>query len=136
MRTYIGTFIFSTLGSVLMIGAVMKAIGNIFFLRLSQKAIGTVVYMKMARVRSRRSHNVYVPVVEFEPVAHHKIRITATVGSNPPDYQFGDTLTVRFLPKRPGGGKIHSFWEMWFLPALFFMVGAAVFGTAILLFLN
>ncbi|HEX8397390.1 MAG TPA: DUF3592 domain-containing protein [Pyrinomonadaceae bacterium] len=136
MNRYIGTIIFSAIGSVFMTGAVMKIIGNIFFLRLSQKAIGTVVYLKTARVRSRRSHNVYLPVIEFEPVANHKIRITATVGSNPPDYQIGDTLTVRFLPKRPGGGKIHSFWEMWFLPALFFTVGAAVFGTAILLFLN
>jgi hypothetical protein len=136
MNTYIGTIIFSAIGSVLMTGAVMKIIGNIFFLRLSQKAIGTVVYLKTARVRSRRSYNVYLPVVEFEPVANHRIRITATVGSNPPDYQIGDTLTVRFLPKRPGGGKIHSFGEMWFLPALFFTVGAAVFGTAILLFLN
>ena len=136
MNRYIGTIIFSTVGLILATGAVMKIIGNIFFLRLSQKAIGTVVYLKTPRVRSRRSHNVYLPVIEFEPVANHKIRITATVGANPPDYQIGDTLTVRFLPKRPGGGKIHSFWEMWFLPALFFTVGAAVLGTAILLFLN
>ena len=136
MNTYIGTIIFSTIGSVLMIGAVMKIIGNIFFLRLSQKAIGTVVYLKTARVRSRRSHNVYLPVVEFEPASNHKIRITATVGTNPPDYQIGDTLTVRFLPKRPGSGKIHSFWEMWFLPLLFFTIGAIVFGTALLIFFN
>ena len=136
MNRYIGTIIFCTVGLVLTIGAVMKIIGNIFFLRLSQKAIGTVVYLKTARVRSRRSHNVYLPVVEFEPVANHKIRITATVGANPPDYQIGDTLTVRFLPKRPGGGKIHSFWEMWFLPLLFFMIGAIVFGTALLIFFN
>ncbi len=113
----------------------MKTIGNIFFLRLSQKANGTVVNLKTKRFRtSHRCREVYLPVVEFEPVANRKIRITATIGSNPPDYQIGDFVTVRFFQKRPGGGRIDSFWEMWFIPTIFFAVGLAVFVTAILIF--
>jgi hypothetical protein len=136
MNTYIGTIIFSTVGLIFMTGAVMKIIANAFFLRLSQNAIGRVVNLKTARSSTRRRHTVYLPVVEFEPASDHKVRITATVASNPPDYQIGDLVNVKFLPKRPGGGRIHSFWEMWFLPLLFFMIGAIVFGTALLIFFN
>jgi hypothetical protein len=136
MKTFIGTLILSIVGLILMIGAILKIVGNIFFLRLSQKATGTVVNLKMAQGGTRSRHKVYLPVVEFEPVVNHKIRIDATVGANPPDYQIGDLVTVRFLPKRPGGGKIQSFWEMWFVPVVCFAVGSIVSAMAFLLFLN
>jgi hypothetical protein len=125
------TFVFGAVGIIIIIGAAIKIIGNIFFLRMAQTAIGTVVYYKTGRSSDR--HTVYLPVVEFAPAANHKIQITSTVGANPPDYSIGDQVCVRFLPKNPRAGRINSFWEMWALPLIGFIIGSAIVGTAFLL---
>ena len=131
MKIHIGIIIFSAVGFILIIVAAIKIINNIFFLRLAQTAIGTVVDYKTGR--SSNHHTVYLPVVEFEPAANHKIQITSTVGANPPDYKIGEQLSVRFLPKKPRDGRIYSFWEMWALPLIFFVVGLIVLGAAFFL---
>lgn len=131
MKIYIGTIIFAAIGLILIIGSLIKIINNIFFLRLAQTAIGTVVYLKTGRSGDR--HTVYLPVVEFAHAAGHKIQITSTVGANPPDYNIGDQVSVRYLPKNPRAGRINSFWEMWALPLICFTVGLIVLGTAFIL---
>lgn len=136
MKTHIAILVLGAIGSIFMIGATMKIIGNILFLRHAHTAEGTVVNLKTKRIRSRRSYTVYIPIIEFEPNTNRRIRITATVGANPPDYQIGDFVRVRFLPKRPGGGKIQSFWEMWFVPTVCLAVGLTLLGIAILILLN
>jgi hypothetical protein len=137
MKIHIAATVFGAFGSIFVIGAVMKIIGNISLLLVAQRRIGTVVSLKTRYVSTRRgTRRTYMPVVEFQSKANHKIRITGIIGSEPPDYQVGNSVPVRFLTERPGGGKIDSFCELWLVPGIFFAVGLMLLGMAIVVFFN
>jgi hypothetical protein len=131
MNNDTGTLLCAAVGLIFIAGAAVKIAGNVFFLRLAKKTIGTVVGFQTGLTSDR--HTVYLPVVEFSPVAEHKVQITSTVGANPPDYRIGDSVEVRFMPKKPHAGRIYSFSEMWILPLIFLVIGLIVLGTGFFL---
>jgi hypothetical protein len=65
--------------------------------------------------------------------ARGTVTITGTVGSNPPAYQVGQRVAVRYPPGRPGLAVIADFHHLYLFDFTLIVFGAASIGTAVLL---
>jgi hypothetical protein len=52
---------------------------------------------------------------------------TAGVATNPPSFEIGEGVRVRYLPTDPVSAKLSYFWQLWFEPVL--CAGLGVFFT-------
>src|SRR5579862_420751 len=43
---------------------------------------------------------------------------TAGVATNPPSFEIGEDVRVRYLPTNPSSAKLSYFWQLWFEPVL------------------
>ena len=64
------------------------------------------------------------PVVEFTPASGQAVRFTSVVASNPPAFRVGERVGVYFDVANPGDAFIDTFWQLWFLPMIFTLIGA------------
>lgn len=53
----------------------------------------------------------------------------AGVATNPPSFEIGEDVRVRYLPTDPMSAKLSYFWQLWFEPVLCVSLGVA-FTTA------
>jgi hypothetical protein len=79
----------------------------------------------------------YYPIVEFQTAAGETIRFENEQGGNPPAYQIGDQVDVRYNPQRPQVAMVTS-WEIWLPTALFgfaggllILIGGLIFVTTV-----
>lgn len=77
---------------------------------------GTVVQMEESST-SDGGCCVYSPVVEFN-VNSQTYTFKGSNASDPPQYQVGDVVNVRYDPAAPGTAQIDSFFERWAFPIL------------------
>jgi hypothetical protein len=128
MSLYIGAGAFALVGLIMFLVAVKSFIETIVFLRTSQKIEATVIsyktkYNNMTSSRSGASRMMYLPILQFQPPGGNVIRITSSVGSNPPAYNIGELAEVRYVSKNPHGAKLNSFFELWLMTAIFGCAG-------------
>ena len=43
---------------------------------------------------------------------------TAGVATNPPSFEVGEDVRVKYLPTNPSSAKLSYFWQLWFEPVL------------------
>lgn len=70
----------------------------------------------------RRSGS-YYPVVAFTAQDGRKFEFRSGMGSNPPTFQVGEMVTVRYRPDDPQSAGIDAFFSLWFLPLMFGGIG-------------
>lgn len=130
---YVGLSLFF-IGFAILIGAFASLINKLVFLSAAQKAVGIVTDLKA----SRNSDNgrMYLPVVSFTTPQNRRYSITGSVASNPPSYQRGERVTILYLPKKPARAVISSFWEMWFLTLLCFILAGILGFVGFCIFRN
>jgi hypothetical protein len=61
-----------------------------------------------------RSDGTYHPVVEFTSSTGKRIEITSSVGSHPPSYRVGESVTVLYDPSNPHNAQLSGFMDLWF----------------------
>ena len=126
------------------IGSVFACVGLVFilvsfwtyrntqqFLAQSETAQGEVIDLVLRSSHdgdSGTSSGVYYPVVRFATAEGEYIEFQSGVGSQPPAYRIGDSVTVRYRPDNPYRARIDSFFQLWFLSVLFGGLGF-VFGS-------
>jgi hypothetical protein len=54
---------------------------------------------------------------------------TAGVATNPPSFQIGEDVQVRYLPADPMSAKLSYFWQLWFEPVLCAGLGVIFTGA-------
>jgi hypothetical protein len=108
--------VFTSIG--LLLGLAAGIGGAIAAVSLSgdQHADGTVVDLSYGG----RS---YDPVVEFTGPSGNTVRFTSWVGSNPPAWDVGEHVDVLYDPDNPRDAVIDAYWQKWFLPTLFGLIG-------------
>lgn len=81
------------------------------------------------------SHNgkSYRPVVEFVLPESAPVRFTSWVGSNPPAFDVGEQVRVRYNPDNPQDAVIDTYWQIWFVPTLIGIIAAPFLGVGIAL---
>ncbi|WP_449727813.1 DUF3592 domain-containing protein [Granulicella aggregans] len=58
---------------------------------------------------------------------------TAGVATNPPSFEIGENVRVRYLQTNPVSAKLSYFWQLWFEPVLCAGLGAFFSGAGYLL---
>jgi hypothetical protein len=58
---------------------------------------------------------------------------TAGVATNPPSFEIGEHVRVRYLPADPVSAKLSYFWQLWFEPVLCAGLGIMFTGAGYLL---
>lgn len=84
---------------------------------------------------SGSSHYNYYPIVKFRTAQNETIEFKDNIGSNPPSYRAGDTVTVLYLADGPRGTAMIDrgpFWN-WAIPVGIFIAALVLAGIFILL---
>jgi hypothetical protein len=71
----------------------------------------------------------YVPVIDFE-VNDRVYTFEGDTATNPPQYQVGEQVHVRYDPADPSTSQIDSLFERWLFPAL--IIPAMILAAAVL----
>jgi len=102
-----------------------------------ESAPGTVVEMVVRPVydendRDRLLNEFHYPVVRFAAQDGRIRDVQLAEGSDPPSYEVGDEVTVRYNPEKPLEARIDSFESnalKWILPAITGILGLAFAGA-------
>lgn len=102
--------------------AALFAYPSVRLLRDAERASGTVIGLQSSG--SSSSSRGRQAVVEYA-VGDDIYTIISTVSSSPPAFKVGETVTVLYEPGAPADGTIQSFLELWFVPMVLGILGAA-----------
>jgi uncharacterized Tic20 family protein len=102
------------------------------FLENAVKTEATVVKMEK---RNSDDGTMYYPVFSFLDKDGNRQRIHSTMGSYPPAYKIGDTVSILYDPQTPEKTKLDSFMCLWLGPVISGALGSIplLIGTLILL---
>lgn len=133
--------IFAWIGTVfLAFGLVFAAIGlwawagDRALAETGTQATGTVI--DLTRDHDSDGGSTYRPVVEFHDAGGTRHEFVGSVGSSPPAYSRGETVSVIYDSAAPGRAMIDGFMDRYFLPLVFGGMGSvfAVLGGGLLFF--
>ena len=124
-------YVFLVLGILQLIGAFWFYQNTQTFLKEATATEGSVVELVRRQAsRSRPGRNVspsrafvYAPKVEFKDYSGQVVTFTSNAASNPPRYSVGDTLEVLYEVDAPEKARIHSFFSLWGVSLIFFVMG-------------
>jgi hypothetical protein len=119
--------LFSALAIGLCVAAAVTGVGVDRFLQSAERATGTVVALVEKQDAENKS-TTYAPVFAFTTEEGLKQSITSSISGNPAGYSVGERVPIVYRRGEPGGAKLDSFWQLWFLP-LFLAAFGLVFGT-------
>ena len=105
--------LFGGIGIVMLVAAIGVAASTITFRAQALSARGTVVDFDSGKA-----------VVEFVDPDAGAQRIVGSVSSNPPAFDLGESVTVRYRPGEPGHARIDGLMETWFGPTLLGFLGS------------
>jgi hypothetical protein len=127
--------VFSTVGVGMLVGSFFAFADTRSFISRAAETEGRVIALDRSRSGSGSSSTTYRPVVEFTSGTGKRIEFTSNVGSNPPSHRVGDSVKVLYNPADPDSARIKSFFQLWFVFIIFFVLGlifAAIGLTMIL----
>lgn len=131
---------FSSIGFVMVIVGAVVGIRTHSFIQGAEKAEGSVVELVRKRSTStrsrsgtRRSYIYSYPVVKFETANGESVEFESNVGSNPPAFQPGESVTVLYNPEQVNEAMIESFWELWLITMITGLNGSVFFFIGVLM---
>jgi len=104
---------------------------SLFLLR-SVEAQGTIIRLDEVPYQDDGSIN-YDPVFSFTAQDGHTHTVRSGVATNPPGFTEGQTVRVLYIKNNPGGAKLASFWQLWFVTLLCSGLGMFFGGPGYLL---
>ena len=99
------------------------------FLKTAIDASGTVVGFQ----GTGDPEGTVEPVIQFEPATGGLIKFSDRVASNPPEYDVGDVVAVKYNPERPSMARINKISRLYFTPGVLTIVSAPIVGLGLLL---
>lgn len=130
--------IFSGIAVLMLLIAGIASANAIRQISHEQSAPGQVVSMTMRREyineQDRVVQEYYYPVVQFTASDGKTRTMQLSEGSDSPDYEQGDPVTVRYNPDHPIEARIDSFWSsagMWILPVITGILGLGFLGAVL-----
>ena len=97
------------------------------FVRQAMPASGKILSLQPMLDQQNGTVN-YAPIFTFAADDGKVYTVTANTATNPPGFEIGQTVRVLYRKADPGGARLPSFWQLWFLTICFLMLG--VFSTA------
>jgi hypothetical protein len=94
------------------------------FEKASRKAVGEVV-----EIVPGRSKRTFKPVIVFKTANGDSVKFESAHASNPPSYEIGEKVPVKYLPDEPDNAQIDS-WP-WLFPLILWAITIAITAGAI-----
>jgi hypothetical protein len=108
------------------------AVNTSLFLLRSVAADGTIVRLDAVPDQENGSLN-YAPVFAFTAQDGQTYTVRSGVASNPPEFTEGQAVSVLYIRTNPGGAKVASFLQLWFVALLCSGLGLFFSGPGYLL---
>jgi hypothetical protein len=113
------------------IGTLLTGCGLIVFqsiwLARSVPGHGTIVEVIPVRDQEQNTTN-YAPRFRFNADDGHTYTATSSVATNPPGFELGQRVRVRYMRTNPSSAKLDYFGQLWF-PSVVFGAGGILFTT-------
>lgn len=131
-------WVFSGVAALMLLIAGIATFSNLTTIAAERSAPGRVVDVVVKREyvneQDRIVQEYYYPVVDFTADDGHRRSVQMSVGSDSPEYEKGNEVTVRYDPKHPLEARIDSFGSnalMWILPSITGILGLAFLGAVL-----
>jgi hypothetical protein len=131
--------IFTGIAALMLVIAAFSAFSAIRTIAREASAPGRVVDMVIQREyineQDRIVQEYYYPVVQFTARDGRRREVRMSVGSDAPEYEKGDEVTVLYDPAHPLDARIKSFGSaamMWILPSITGILGICFLGAVVL----
>jgi hypothetical protein len=106
---------------LLLVGIGLAAYTRIF---IAQSIATTGKVIRLEPQADPENHSVnYSPVFSFVSGDGKSYTVHGSVASNPPEFEEGQNVNVRYIPSNPMRASIDSGIQMWFAPLMFCIVG-------------
>ena len=76
----------------------------------------------------------YAPRFSFRAGDGRLFTVTSSVMSNPPEFQVGEEVRVRYIRTDPTSAKLDYLWQLWLVSAVCAGLGALFAGAGFMLF--
>lgn len=97
------------------------AIETTIFILRSKHATASIVRLEE---QTDNDGNVnYAPVFTFTASNSRQYTVRSIVATNPPGFEVGESADILYVPSKPSGARIASFWQMWFVSVLLGIIG-------------
>lgn len=117
--------IFLVAGVGLVIGCFFAVSRTKRFLSTAREVRGQVVGIESRRGRGQHASRMHYPVLRYRTQEGTQHEVVSSVGSNPPRYKEGDSVTLLYDPQNPLDARIHTFLNVWLFPVVLGGVGGA-----------
>ncbi|MFN8355131.1 MAG: DUF3592 domain-containing protein [Spirosomataceae bacterium] len=114
------TYIFGGIGLVMLAVTAFLVYSQYQFLSSSVKTTGVVI--DNIGQRSKKS-TTYTPVIAFQTANGKPITFQGSVSSSPPAFDINEKVEVYYNPANPQEAAIGTFFQLWFLPLIFGILG-------------
>ncbi|OGT21787.1 MAG: hypothetical protein A2V90_08010 [Gammaproteobacteria bacterium RBG_16_57_12] len=135
---YVLPLIFLMTGIALLVSAAYRRAQTLAFLARARETTGEVIALEEVPPQEPGAGELetYAPVVVFTADNGRKVKFTSMASSYPPRYAVGDSVPVLYEANRADQARIHSFHDLWIMPALFGGLGLAftAVGAGLLIF--
>lgn len=130
-------WVFGGVAALMLLLAILSGGSAISKISRERSAPGVVVEMVVRPVydennRNRLLNEIHYPVVRFSDRDGRLRNVQMAEGSDPPSYEVGDEVTVRYDPEKPLEARIDSFGSnalIWILPGITGILGLAFAGA-------
>ncbi|HEY4010235.1 MAG TPA: DUF3592 domain-containing protein [Acidobacteriaceae bacterium] len=117
----IGMWLFLANATIFSLLAAGFALNTTIFLARSIRAEGKVT--ALVHIEDGDEDTTYRPVFTFVTRDGVTQTVKSNAGSNPPEFELGEGVPVRYRAADPSAARIDTFWQIWAFP-----VGFTVFG--------
>jgi hypothetical protein len=117
--------IFAGVGCIFAVTGIIIGLNTRSFVATAIPAQGTIIdlVLRSSTDSKGRSSSVYYPVVKFTPNSGEPTIFESNTGSQPPAFTKGQQVEVLYNLRKPNSAMINSWFELWFLPAIFTGMG-------------
>ncbi len=75
----------------------------------------------------------YAPTFTFKAADGGTYAVTSGVATNPPSFEVGEEVRIRYIRSNPRSAEIDSFWQLWLVPVVCGGLGIFFAGAGYLL---
>ncbi len=104
--------VFCVVGAAMLTGALVLFLQTRGFLHEAVVADGMVVRL------DRLGDGTFRPVVHFQTARGQRVEFTTSASSDPPMYDQGELVKVRYLAAEPSSARIDGFASLWLAPVI------------------
>ncbi len=133
----LGGVVFTFIGASVVVIAVFMLFSTVGIIVNGASAEGTITDIEVSTSTSTDSDGYITTTTSYYPVVSFRARdeqiYTFRSNSSDEDAEVGDKVRVLYKSSNPGDARINSFWHLWGMGLVVFLVGLVFAGVGVLI---